>query len=204
MKHMVQQLQGMYILHKRLSHQLATGLTWRISSNMRATLKNKAIWEQAVKFFVINKLNMFRCLAARFKAAAETKGDSVFPNTLASKQYLPLYREVCRKIVPELKAELEAQREVCRNYMLSTAVDYGYNSGEMLKFTLLNKSLDMSPLFRYCLAVSENQLFVAGVFAVRAFDQYHVLAEEYDKAWGEWIPTKLKQKLKKWRGSGNA
>lgn len=156
-------------------------------------LNKQTNWDRIVDFFVEHGLNIDRCLWARFRLAESEAKDSVFPNTLIAEKYLKVYQQVCRTLPEELAIDLHTQRSLCRTYLLTTASQYQLGEDE-LRFTLLSRSLDLSPLFRYCLAVSEQLHDVARRYSRRALEQYLLARTEYDSAWAGWIPEKLSRK----------
>jgi hypothetical protein len=57
---------------------------------------------------------------------------------------------------------------------------------------LADDTVNLSPLYRYCVAVGENLPKHMKIFKSMALRQYVVAQDLYDEVWGGWIPEHLK------------
>lgn len=60
---------------------------------------------------------------------------------------------------------------------------------------LTDLMVDISALFRYCVAYSENHQDIVEKFELLALEQYLGQPDDYDRIWGSWIPAALKKQL---------
>jgi hypothetical protein len=183
---MVKQLKSYYVLNKRLRKGLKTGF---VAGDVKLPDAPDKAWQHAVRFFLRYDLNMACCVRARFALAA--KNDIVPPNTIGLFKYLPIYREACAGLERQIVAELEAQKQICRDYMLTTGTDLGYKGEELLAATLLNDVLELTPLFRYALAHAEGLPKIAKRYSAAAMAQYQEAPKQYRELWKEWLPDTL-------------
>lgn len=193
MRWQVKEAQRLYCMHKRIyMNQQGLG-TYRPNWS---SLSRQTDWTKVVRFFVEHGLNINRCLAVRFNIAARSARDSVFPNTIAIEKYLGAYQEACDNLVQELAIDLNTQKQICRVRILSASPLVGRTSKEITKHVLLDETVSLSPLFRYCLAKSEDLRGVAKRYGKKALNQYLLSMDDYDVAWGIWIPEVLQRKAR--------
>lgn len=196
---LIRQLKAFYVMNKRFHKGLKTGFT--ATSEAVEPKGSRKVWQTAVEFFLRHKLNMACCVRVRFLLAS--KHDIVPPNTIGLEKYLERYQQACEDMETELTMEFESQKQICRDYMLTTGDELGYKGRELTKFTLLNETLELTPLFRYCLAVSEGLNKVAKRYSSKAMGQYLSAPREYRRVWGKWLPEKLRVKARRLAGGWN-
>lgn len=189
--YLITYLRTIYTAQRSLAYLQDTGFT-HVPVKFRRTE-----WESAVRFFLRHGLNFQRCVKARFDQARQAGGKMfhVHPNTLASDKYLKLYQAACATLRDEMQAEFNSQRSTCHDYLLTTAYKYAFaDKIQALRYTLFDESVQLSNLFRYCLAVSENLHDVAGHYAEPAMAQYLLSPQEYDQVWKEYIPAAFRRR----------
>lgn len=191
MDYLITHLRTIYTAQRSLAYLQETGFT-SVPAKFR-----RPEWEAAVKFFLQHHLNFQRCVKARFDQARQS-GQRMFhvhPNSLASAKYLKLYNESCRTLLDEIEAEYDSQRLTCRDYLLTTAYAYGFpTKTQALRYTLFNDAVQLSNLFRYCLAHSERLHDVAEHYEEAAMAQYLLAPREYDQAWKDCLPEGFRQR----------
>ena len=163
------------------------GKTWKLTRPTK--FDTDGTWERAVKFFLGHKLNIERCLIVRFALAGQSKVDSVWPNTLASPKYLEDYLKASEGQVEDLQIALNVERAICRNYLLGIEGDNDPNTTTVLRRAITSKQLNLSPLFRYCLAKEVNFVDLARRFYRAAKEQYLCAPEEYREVWKNGLPA---------------
>jgi len=67
---------------------------------------------------------------------------------------------------------------------------------EIRRFVLLDETLQLSALFRYCLAVEHGLRAIAQKFCQTATFQYFPHPDEYDAVWGPRIPAEFRRRAR--------
>ena len=200
MGYLIGHLKDLYVTHKQLLQLRLHGHgDYQIRGRQQTVFDKNGTWEAAVRFFVGHKLSMDRCLQARF-ALVRSEAQSVFPNMLALDKYLDLYREACRSLPEEMQQEFANQQERCYDRLMITTADLQVERpradpaelGKVaLNRVLLNSQLELSPLFRYCLAYDNGLDWIAEHFYEAAHRQYLLAPRLHREIWGKWIPEVL-------------
>jgi hypothetical protein len=152
--------------------------------------KQPNCWKAMAKYFVKNEFDPRVCMACIFNnAAVQTVSGPPNPN-----QMYPSKKEHLKNAMAdyrfELKAELAIQAASARRFLLVDADDYGYGD-ESLDYMVGNSTLSLSPLFCYCLTLSEKRTDLSDKLESAAMLQLLSSIEAYEEAWENWIPTDL-------------
>lgn len=70
------------------------------------------------------------------------------------------------------------------------------SSREIWEYVLYDFENRLTPLFRYCIAVSEDMVGVAEYFVDAALTQYLTKPQIYESSWGERIPAKMRHHVR--------
>lgn len=176
------------------------GPTWDggVSSTGRT---NKAIWPKIALFMLEHGLDPAVCIALRFQAAQRAgKGSPPMPNQIALASHLPLYTSSAASTVDTAAFEiaLRTERELCCSRLMYLQKYVGLSSEAARKFVIYDTSLQLSPLFRYCLAVAVGIADAADEFKEAAAGQFLLAPDGYAKAWKSVLPPKFATEARSW------
>lgn len=157
--------------------------------------RHQPIWPKIAEFMFEHRLNVSACLALRFELSDHSKM-APMPNTLMSQRHLPDFRRVSEVSDPELRYSLRAEKSLCRVEMFEAAEEFDMNGKPVWRYVIGNDELGFSPLFRFCLAYSEDLDDLADSYKLEAILQYVVAMDNYDKAWGNWIPDAFRRQVR--------
>lgn len=151
-----------------------------------------AIWPKMAQFMVKNGLDPATCMRKRFE---KVRGHSPpWPTQIAVASYLDLYRGITEALSEdEVALCFRLDKEYCR----IAALDGRYNRSDKTqewkwKAILLDFTLSITPLMRYCLAKDLKLEDVAARLEMRAIAQYVRAPKAYDKIWGKAISDDLR------------
>jgi hypothetical protein len=159
----------------------------------RPSPKFEACWFRCADFMLRNHLSPVVCVRAKVQRTVIEQSRMPWPTELYSKKDLSFYKEVSADNVRHVENEFRSQKAVCRNYLNSFAVGFDMSNEGRLEFCLLNETLPFSPLFRYCLASSEQIRSVTDRYRDFAINQYLADRATYDLVWGDWVPRHLRK-----------
>lgn len=96
----------------------------------------------------------------------------------------------------EIRADLthafESQKQRATSDVFTKVKYYKLDEKDAWRITIGSRTVPLTPLFRYCVAVNQNWTEIAEQFYPTARKQYRQLANLYDEVWGEWIPSEFK------------
>jgi len=136
------------------------------------------------------ELNPVQCIWYLFEKRAI--GHAPMPNHIAVHGNIAKYRSLNKAAREDMVIEFEAEKQRFMVTLRLTMASYGKGT-QSWSYALIDDSHGCSPLFRYCLARSE-QLSIAENFEMPAIMQYMAAPNVYDETWGEWIPEDLKER----------
>jgi hypothetical protein len=87
---------------------------------------------------------------------------------------------------------LRVQRQAWKTAIFLYRQDRGCDFATAAHATLRNRRLDLSSVFRYCMAVDGGDRAVAAEFEDGALVQYVYNRRAYDRGWGDTIPDQLR------------
>jgi len=123
------------------------------------------------------------------------------PAQLLSDRYMELYRLSRRRLRQDLTASLRCQQTTARTELTHLQQFGGETMLSAFSLVLDDEALELTPLFRYCLARSlRRKDFSARAkkeFLDAAALQYVRAREEYDVVWGNFIPLDFKRLAQK-------
>lgn len=151
----------------------------------------EAIWPKIAAFMIEHELEPIECIRKRFALA---KGSNPpWPTQIAVVSYLDTYKGLTEVLAEE---DVQIAFELDKKYCLTAYGSQRYNVGDKTPQTvwtaiLLDMSLDVTPLMRYCLAKELGLDKVVKMLEDRALLQYMKSPSTYDKVWGKHIPPEL-------------
>lgn len=153
--------------------------------------QQRAIWYDVARLALSERVEPDELIEAAFNVADE--GCLPQPTSLTSPSVVARARAGRGLAVENLLNALEVQQNIWKieAFMITRhgGCDLNTAAGRVLK----NGRLELSAIFRYCVATESGDVEVAGLFEEDAFEQYVLHKWAYDRAWGELIPAALKE-----------
>ena len=153
-------------------------------------LVRESFWLRATKFLLGHEFDPLACVSAMFTDAFGGAFDP-WPERLISKRNLDGFAAATLAAANTIPAEFAFQQSVCRRYTALIKEDEHLTGQELFARVLLDETINMSALFRYCLARNVKLEEAAGQFFRPALLQYVLHADTYDRVWKQWIPKSL-------------
>jgi len=113
-------------------------------------------------------------------------------NHLMSAQALGLYEDEMRRVPDELQRKLEMCDRLLRQRFSLNTLHHHMDEEQAAIRALLDIRIELSPLFRYCMAYAGNYAKIAAQFQNAALLEYTPLRDQYDQIWGDLIPKVLR------------
>jgi hypothetical protein len=199
-----------YVAERRQYHQSLTGREshyvpsdhWNGGSTQRAG-RRPDIWTKIAKFVLKHAVDPVQFVRYQFKV--HTGNFIIKPNQLYTEKALRDYRSVAKVSAAAIAVALCGQRNALVHAVYvfqDTAAVVGaeFPLSAIRSSVLLDGSIPLSALFRYCVALQEGLPNIARRYRVAAAVQYVRDRRAYDKAWGTLIPTDFKRQAKKLYG----
>lgn len=121
------------------------------------------------------------------------------PIQLMSNKYLEKWKSVSVTIPEVLTRKLQAEQRIASTHFVYRRTIYKEKHQFALRCVLTNADLELSPLFRYCVAVDTNtpdmQPIILKFFA-EAVLQFECYREAYTSAWASVLPPKFSNQSK--------
>ena len=155
-------------------------------------------WQQVVDWCQKRDINPIQYVRIVF-TDLPMKEKAPEPNQLWGPQYERKWKKLYPKMEERLKLALEVQRNTARDEYLTRVNLYEDTPDEAALYVAT--SIDLSPLFRYCFAVSigsKKMLRVARKYLAEAVLQFECYRDLYKKAWAGSLPkgfSKLSKEL---------
>ena len=142
-----------------------------------------------------HKLNPVQCIWYLFEK--RKVGEPPQPNQLMQFKYVARFRTLDRLVRDDIITSFSMEKQRFKVHLHRSTIEYGPGKQAWMS-ALVSDEHGCSPLFRYCIAVSEDLKYVIGLYETSAMMQYMSAPDVYDEVWGEWIPDELKE-LATWR-----
>lgn len=156
--------------------------------------KRKSIWLHVAKFVIKHQLDPEHHVRSQF--ATRSQRDVPMPNQLSSAAALARSQDKSEDMTADFAALLATQQAVCESKLVSRYEVSEETPRQIWMHILLNETLPLSALFRYCAAAKKHKeldlTFVMTRYRKGAAVQYVRSREAYDSTWGDWIPKKFK------------
>jgi hypothetical protein len=97
---------------------------------------------------------------------------------------------------PEIEIAFRVQQQTARVHILLAQQGGKRTAGDAWASVLLDETLSLSALYRYCLAHSiggDRFDRIAGLYEDEAIRQYRRNRSDYDVTWGQWVPATIRK-----------
>lgn len=155
-----------------------------------ARKNREPIWPSIARFLIHNKVEPETYVRQVFRLA-RSAAQTLMPNQVATQGALKLFREWQPHYGKLVQQAFHTQQGIARA-QLAYCAEFELGREDTWKMVLLDESLQMTAMFRYCLACSEKLPNIAARYREAAVLEYSSSPDNYDKYWGEWIPQELK------------
>lgn len=154
---------------------------------------NKTIWDRLAQQVRARRLCPELLVSIAFKRFALSGAAAPMPTQLLSQQVLNYYRNQFLPVTEEEAREnLSIETTVFRRHVQSLLECRGSRTLDQIRrAALLDRVISVSPLFRYCAAVSEGIHDLAREFETMAIVQFSPSWRAYSAAWGDFIPQEF-------------
>jgi len=157
------------------------------------------VWPKVAKFLVENQIrDCGRFIRVIFQNRGKRKPPPQ-PNHLYGPVALEIWRasDSDAEVLVAIKQQWNQEKKSFAVAMMDER-DYfpDMTDHERLQGVIADDVVNLSPLYRYCVAVGEGLPRHAAMFKEMALQQYIVAQRFYDEAWGGWIPELLKKDAK--------
>ncbi len=146
----------------------------------------RPIWPRLAAFMLEHRLEPAACIA--YRCSHVDDGSRLYPNHLLDETWLKELTASCRVRGSSVAESLRNQVMVCTSAIMD-AREEGLTRKQANLFVLLDLSLELSPLFRYCLLRAERLPKSADRFLAGAAVQFLRSPVAYTKHWGKWLPA---------------
>lgn len=149
------------------------------------------VWDKLAAFFLARKIDAALYIRVQFEPAQLKLRAAPEPHQLITEARLAAYEERKQKLGPALATALASQKEIAAMEIAAVEGD-GRSSEDACAATLVNTSVELSPLFRYCLARSmpgERFRAIAKLYVYAAVRQFMCYREHYCAHWRAWLPS---------------
>lgn len=184
----------------RLAYMLArkrrasvSGATFAISNRWDGGVQSggkisKSYWPKIAEFVREHNINPFAAYEVLFD------NNNIFnsvpaPSFLNDLSLVNDYVAASDNAIITIKNQLASDTSVVTTRIIVEQSLDGADKTKSVTVVLTQPQLKISPLFKYCLAVSENLTELATKFKKSALLQYIMYTKEYDKAWEHVLPV---------------
>lgn len=151
------------------------------------------IWPSIAKYVLRHTLDPDACWNYLFSKSQNVYRAPPLPAMLLKHDKLETFKVACRQVADSMPADFESQKRQCRTELILLQYDHGMSEKDSLLVVLLDSDILITPLFKYCLACSEQLHNVAIRYAPHALMQYIFFSDDYDRVWADWIPKKFRE-----------
>ena len=144
-------------------------------------------WQQIADLCIAEKINPKTYIATIFASLDPHAKMAPNPNYFYGQKALDRWRLLRRGQERSIELSLRSETEAAANKM-GFYLSMGFKKRRAYRTTLLDDSLGLSPLFRYCVAVSLNYDDIAEHFYEAAVTQFAEFDRYYLKFWAEMLP----------------
>ena len=158
----------------------------------------KAVWPKIARFMLENSLDPYICIWARFQLQVSNNiSRPVMPNQIALGKYLTMYEEAVEDRGDAIKHQFEFEKSYLVTEMkLLGRSDPKMKNKEVFETVLLDETIPVSPLLRYCIAMQEGFNKIGDWFFDLACKQYQRFPKLYNKHWAAAeLPKELIEKV---------
>lgn len=150
----------------------------------------KSVWQNLVNWCRQNNANPEEYIRVAFSSLPMTIS-APEPHQLMTPKYLKKWKEVSGTIVETLGRKLLAEKRIASTHFTLRRQMYKEPHAFALRCVLTNADLELSPLFRYCVAIDTNTQETAVIsrrFFAEAVLQFECYRDAYTVAWSAALP----------------
>lgn len=145
-------------------------------------------WQRIADLCIAEKINPRSYISTIFASLDPAKKTVPNPNYFCGEKALDTWRQSRRGQERAIELSLRSETEAAANKM-GFYLSMGFTKRRAYRTTLLDDSLGLSPLFRYCVAVSLKYDDIADHFYTAAMTQFAEFDKYYRKFWAEMLPA---------------
>jgi hypothetical protein len=195
------QVRRLYIMERRRYEQMTTGRAsnyspgpWWDGGETRRGTRRESIWPRVASFILRNHLDPATFISRQF-ITGKSVNPAPMPNQLLTKRAIENYELHGKDSQRLLEVSFETQKQALQQAILGVQqMAPTMHTEDVQAHVLLNGQYNLSPLFRYCLALAEGHPTIAKRYCENAILQYMQQPGDYDVVWGKWIPRLFKQR----------
>jgi hypothetical protein len=150
----------------------------------------KPIWYEIARVAYARQISPEDMITAAFHGW--DRKDPPWPSNLLSAEVIRRAEAHPGITAENLRQTLRSQRDIWRTETGIYAYLNKVDEEEAASRVLRNLRLELSAIFRYCMASLAGDVPVIEMFEVHALRQYAYSRRAYDKGWGELIPDRLR------------
>lgn len=153
--------------------------------------KYKSVWDRVARFVIQNSAEPRRFVQVQF---AVRQAKPIEPTELVSPRALELYRYNEKTAFEDILRLFHYQQQRAAtefNKLRPCKINHQWTDADIHRAVLGNTLVQLSALFRYCIAHREGYTSIADRYKDEALVQYLSQPEDYDKIWVGWIPPEL-------------
>lgn len=155
----------------------------------------KSVWPKLAKFFYDNEIDPVAYIATQFLEAFSAVRRPPEPQALRGQKAQLLWKKALKFKEEEIRIALTVEKNIARSKIAYHQIG-GDSRDRACAMTLCDTTLELSPLFRYCLALSLGGLRferIAKRFETEACIQYYRYRVYYDRYWRGMLPADFTQ-----------
>jgi hypothetical protein len=153
-----------------------------------------SVWVALVDWCAARKIPPELYVRYCFRGLSLDRAAAPEPAQLKSEKYLEGWTKAKKLRIEELRTSLAAQKTIAATRIVTRQSAFGESGPLSQRAVLTDPSLELSPLFRFCLATSidtKAMRKVAQTFWAEAIVQFSSDPRGYAKAWKEWLPPRF-------------
>lgn len=152
--------------------------------------KREAIWPQLALWSIQHELEPQLLVRAVFAARTDIMPE---PNMLKGERALELYNHYRERYYELLQRSFDSQRRSVVVETTKLRVQYGdkWDQARIYEAVIGDPNLELTALFRYCLACAARRKDLASRYYTAAVLQYVPCRDFYERVWKHWLPAKF-------------
>lgn len=150
-----------------------------------------SVWQKIVEWCEKRKIQPEEYVRSAFTDLPVYRQTAPEPNQIMGAKYESKWKEVSVKMEERLAASLAAEKALALRHVVVNQSLYGDTAEFAQHCVLTDGNIDLSPLFRYCLAISIGGKLmrkIARKFQAEAVLQFECYRRQYKKTWADVLP----------------
>lgn len=171
----------------------------RYDQGVSETVETKAVlpvWITLARFFREKEINPYDYINFHFQKQLIT--NPLEPFQLKTDKNWQDYEVWKKKEVKSILIAFRTQKSICTtNIQIVQSNGSRASNKEVYVDVLTDEALELSALFRYCLARSLNLKDIASIYEQQAAMQFYCNPDAYLKIWKKWLPQGFHERARK-------